>query len=368
MLTFRFSEEAKKIEEIISGPRGRREYVNYNREFLDAYRPNQTFYLDESKRKLLYEIGDLKYLPHLYLEPLGIDLSWNSSRLEGNSYLRNQARQLLEEQEVIQEKDPKEATMLLNHKRAITFMVGSIEEIELSAPTICRLHRELSTDLLGNSNACGQLRTIPVKISGSLYLPTAIPALIEECFFKIIDTASQIEDPFEQAFFLMVHLPYLQPFEDVNKRVSRVSMNIPLLKHHRCPFTFVDIQVKDYIHSMLAIYELNKVDLLRELFFWGYQMSCGLYGRGFGVGEPDPIFVKYRFLIKELVREIVLNQVSRQAVGRIVENKGSTLPTKDQKRLIQYIERELDGLHQYNIVAYQLSLEEYESWKASSVF
>ena len=64
-------------------------------------------------------------------------------------------------------------------------------------------------------------------IGQSVFHPLQVPQLIEECFDQILATASAIEDPFEQAFFVMVQLPYLQPFEDVNKRVSRLVREHP---------------------------------------------------------------------------------------------------------------------------------------------
>lgn len=53
--------------------------------------------------------------------------------------------------------------------------------------------------------------------------------------------ATAIEDAFEQAFFVMVQLPCLQPFVDVNKRVSRLAANIPLIKRNLAPLSFVDV-------------------------------------------------------------------------------------------------------------------------------
>ena len=78
----------------------------------------------------------------------------------------------------------------------------------------------------------------------------------------MLEAAAAIQDPFEQAFFAMVQLPYLQPFEDVNKRVSRLAANIPLIQNNLCPLSFVDVAQSTYISAMLGIYELNQVDLL----------------------------------------------------------------------------------------------------------
>jgi Fic family protein len=92
-----------------------------------------------------------------------------------------------------------------------------------------------------------------------------VPDLINECFEQVLDTAKAIQNPFEQAFFLMVHISYLQPFEDVNKRVSRLIANIPLIRLNLSPLSFVDVPQKTYINGLLAVYELNQIDLLRDV-------------------------------------------------------------------------------------------------------
>lgn len=80
-----------------------------------------------------------------------------------------------------------------------------------------------------------------------------------------------------QAFFLMVHLPYLQPFEDVNKRTSRLAANIPLIHHNLCPLSFIDVPQSAYVDAMIGVYELNRIELLRDVFVWAYERSCQQY-------------------------------------------------------------------------------------------
>src|SRR5205085_11058663 len=132
-------------------------------------------------------------------------------------------------------------------------------------------------NLLTDSEACGRLRSIAVGIGKSVYQPLAIPQLIQELFQRIIDIACAIKNPFEQAFFLMVHLPYLQPFEDVNKRVSRLGANIPLIQANLCPLSFIDVPEQIYINGLLGVYELNQTELLAEVFAWAYERSCLRY-------------------------------------------------------------------------------------------
>jgi len=124
----------------------------------------------------------------------------------------------------------------------------------------------LATDLLPDPAAPGRLRSFPAGIKKSAYTPTAIPQLIEEMFGVMLDKVIQIPDPHEQGFFIMVHLPYLQPFEDVNKRVSRLAANISFNKHNLVPLSFIGVPDDLYILGLLGIYELNRTKMF----------SCGL--------------------------------------------------------------------------------------------
>ena len=118
------------------------------------------------------------------------------------------------------------------------------------------------------------MRHIAVGIEKSTFHPLEVPQIIEECFNQLLATAAAIEDPFEQAFFAMVQLPYLQPFDDVNKRVSRIAANIPFIKRNLSPLSFTDVPRSTYTDAILGVHELNKVDLLKDVFIWAYERSA----------------------------------------------------------------------------------------------
>jgi hypothetical protein len=233
--------------------------VGYNRAFLDDYRPNDTFYLSPDTRQRLLECGRSPdgerpagtYARQIFNRLLN-DLSWNSSRLEGNTYSLLETERLLELGETAEGKDVLEIQMILNHKAAIELLVEQAEEVGFNRYTILNLHALLSDNLLGNPQACGRLRTIGFGIGGTVYYPLEVPQLIEECFQQVLDTAAAVKDPFEQAFFVMVHLPYLQPFEDVNRRVSRLAANLPLIRLNLCPLSFVDVPERAYVEGVLG--------------------------------------------------------------------------------------------------------------------
>src|SRR5258706_12939057 len=167
--------------------------------------------------------------------------------------------------------------MILNHKAAIEMLVENVNEIGFNMFTFKNLHANLSENLLADPMASGRLRTQVVEIAGTGYHPPGIPQQIEQHFAAILGKANAIEDPFEQAFFIMVHIPYLQPFVDVNKRVSRLGANISLIRHNLCPLSFIDVPERAYVDGTLGVHQLKQVDLLRDVFVWAYERSCHRY-------------------------------------------------------------------------------------------
>jgi Fic family protein len=368
---FVLTKEAASIQLQVTKPLHARIPVTYHREFLEDYKPNTTYYLPETLRKKLFSMGDSKgkqypagtYARQIFNRLL-IDLSWNSSRLEGNSYSLLETERLLEEGKAPAGKDLKETQMILNHKASIEFLIYS-DGVGVNRYTILNLHTLLSDNLLPDPAASGRLRTFSIAISHSTYLPSAIPQVIEECFDLLISKASQIKDPFEQTFFLMVHIPYLQAFDDVNKRTSRLAANIPLIRNNLCPLSFIDVLESMYINGLLGVYELNRIELLRDVFAWAYERSCILYSTTCqAIGEPDPFRLQYRNTIKQTVGEIVHRKMNKiQAVDAIRRQAIDSIPLQDQPRFIEIVERELLNLHEGNIARYQLRPIEYDQWK-----
>lgn len=362
---------AKSILQEVKRPIQERRRVGYHREFLDRYIPNQTQYLSEEIQKKLHDLGKTDgqrpagtYAKQIFNRLL-IDLSWNSSRLEGNTYSLLETQRLIEKGVAASGKDLRETQMILNHKAAIEFLVESAKDLRVSRYVILNIHALLADELLTNVKACGSLRSIPVGIGGSVYQPLEIPQLIDECFEQIINTARQIINPFEQAFFLMVHLPYLQPFEDVNKRVSRLSANLPLIRDNLSPLSFVDVPEQMYIDALLGVYELNQIELLRDVFVWAYERSCLRYSNARReLGEPDPFLIKYRDLRKEIVLAVVKGTRDKASAAAFIREKAEHLvPLKDRSRFMEVVEIDLMSLHEGNIARYRLSLNEFHEWQ-----
>jgi len=366
------SAAAQDIRQAVRAPIQKRRPVGYQRDFLDDYRPNVTYYLPAETRQRLLEMGRPAdgerpagtYARTIYSRLL-IELSWNSSRLEGNTYSLLETERLLELGEAAEGKDALEAQMILNHKAAIEMLVDQADEIGFNRYTILNLHALLSDNLLTDPQAGGRLRRIPVGIDGTVYHPLEVPQLIVECFEAILDTAAAITDPFEQAFFVLVHLAYLQCFEDVNKRVSRLAANISLIRGNLCPLSFVDVPERAYIDGVLGIYELNRVELLRDVFVWAYERSSARYSAvRQSLGEPDPFRTRYRPLIAELVATVVREGMDKRAATALVRQRAAEqVPPEDQARFVEVVETEIMSLHEGNIARYRLRPAEYHTWR-----
>ncbi len=339
---------------------------------IDSVNHISTYYLSAEIRQNLYESGRSPEEQHAagtyasqIFNRLLIDLSWNSSRLEGNTYSLLETELLLAHGEAAEGKNAMETQMILNHKAAIELLVDQASEVGFNRFTVLNLHGLLSDNLLADPQACGRLRNISVGISGTVYHPLEIPQLITECFDQILAIASEIEDPIEQAFFVMVHLPYLQPFQDVNKRVSRLATNIPLIRRNLCPLSFLDVPNRAYIDGTVAICEMNKTELLRDVFVWAYQRSCARYSAiRQSLGEPDPFRLRYRQQIKTFVAAVVRNCMDkRKAVDWITGTSERVIAADDRARFIEVIETELGSLHEGNFARYQLRFSEFRDWK-----
>ncbi|MBI2603377.1 MAG: Fic family protein [Deltaproteobacteria bacterium] len=361
-----------EIQNYVRKPVTARKPAGFNREFLESYRPNVSFYLSPREHEHLREVGK----PTAGDQPAGtyakqilnrllIDLSWNSSRLEGNTYSLLDTKRLIDFGQEAEGKERLEAQMILNHKEAIEFLVSAAEDIGFNRYTVLNLHALLANNLLADSTAVGRLRHIPVGIEKSAFHPLEVPQLIEECFDQILATAAAIKNLFEQSFFIMVQLSYLQPFDDVNKRVSRLAANIPLIKGNLPPLSFTEVPRSIYTDAMLGVYELNKIDLLKDLFIWAYERSAARYvAVRQSLGEPDPFRLRYRVELREIIGEVVRGCMSRKrADAHITAWVQQKIEPTERDQFRDVVESELLGLHEGNFARYQIRPSEFNAWQ-----
>lgn len=367
------SPESRDLWNYVTQALAERTPVGYIQEFLRSYEPNETFYLAAEQREELNALGQVEaavrpagtYARNI-LDRLLIDLSWNSSRLEGNTYSLLETKRLIEMGETATGKEVSEAQMILNHKAAIEYIVESAEDDGITSHEICSIHALLSQNLLGDPAASGRLRSIIVAIGGSTYVPLENPQLIRECFDIFIEKVNRIEDPFEQSLFSIVHLSYLQAFEDVNKRTARLVANIPLIKKNLRPLSFIDVDEDAYVYALLGIYENNDVSLIRDLYIWAYNRSSQRYTAiQLAMGEPNFLKLRYRAQIQEIVRSMILDRVSGDDLVPWIHASidASTIAEGERKEVFILIEQEIVSLHDGNVARFKVRPSEFQAWK-----
>jgi hypothetical protein len=197
-----------------------------------------------------------------------------------------------------------------------------------------------------------------------VFVPLAVPSAIEACFRTLLAKAEGVDDPFEQAFFVMVHLPYLQPFDDVNKRVSRLGANIPFIRRNLCPLSFVDVPEQDYVEGTLAVYETGRIELLRDVFVWAYERSAERYGVLKGsLVEPDPFRLAHREALRAVVAAVV--RANEPPSEDVVERRArDAVADADLARFVDLVLGDLRHLHEGNVARYGLRPSELAGWSA----
>lgn len=364
------SADSQDILAYVTQPLQARKPVGYQRDFLDAYQPNVSAYLSAPLRRQLHNMGKTSRMneaagtySRAILNRLLIDLSWASSHLEGNTYSRLDTVELIEHGRTATGKGAIETQMILNHKTAIELLVDNAGTAELNRYLLMNLHSALAENLLPNPADEGRVRLHAVDIGKSVYRPLSTPQQIDETLDGVLAKLNHIADPFEQSFFAMVHLPYLQPFADINKRTSRLAANLPLFRANLCPLTFLDVPEQAYSHATLGVYELTRVELLRDLYVWAYERSTQEYQAiQQDLAEPDPLRLAYRDLIKQTVREVV--QRPQNDPLREIERALEPVPLADRADVHALLVQELQRLHEGVLARYGLRPSELAAWKA----
>jgi Fic family protein len=349
-------------------PYNSRRPTSYKKEFLDRYIPNKTFYLSEADRESLREAGTPTASPlpagtyaRRILERLLIDLSWASSRMEGNTYNLLETERLIRFGLEVSGKDRKEAVMILNHKEAIQYVVENLAAITISRGDMFNIHALLADGLLADPAMAGRLRRMPVGITHSSFRPLGDQFEIEEEFDILVEKAAAISNPFEQSFFMLAHIPYLQSFDDINKRTSRIASNIPLLKADLAPMSFLTMNDSTYIDGLIGIYELNNVSLLREVYIDAYMSSAENYRTlRAEVENPEKAALVYRDFVREAVRRSVIDWKAFRPEIIMSMAVEADIPEEDREEVVNYIGNEFRGLHDGNVIRYRLRPEDLE--------
>ena len=228
--------------------------------------------LQEEFRQHISELTDNEYRKEM--ERLGIDLSWKSSQIEGNTYTLLETERLLRESKTAEGKTKEEAVMLLNHKDALSFVLDNPDYLkELTVSHIEDIHQLLTKDLSIDKG----LRRHRVGITGTNYHPLDNEFQIREAMREACELINSKSNIFEKALLTLVLLSYIQPFSDGNKRTARITSNAILIANDYCPLSFRSVDSIDYKKAMLIFYEQNNLYAFKQIFMEQFEFAVKEY-------------------------------------------------------------------------------------------
>lgn len=255
---------------------------SFNFQLICDILPNVTLFTAEEKERLdvahkafrdnMSTLSDVEYRKEM--ERLGVDLSWKSSQIEGNTYSLLETERLLKEKETARGKTKEEAVMLLNHKDALDFILDNPDYLkELSVRRIEDIHSILTKELGVGSG----IRKRRVGITGTNYRPLDNEFQIREALEDTCRLINGKEDIFEKALLALVLLSYIQSFTDGNKRTARIGSNAILMAWGYCPLSFRTVDSIDYKKAMLMFYEQNNIAAFKQIFIEQYEFAVKNY-------------------------------------------------------------------------------------------
>lgn len=253
--------------------------------------------------------------------------------------------------------------MILNHKEAIRYLVDNASRMEVSRNVICTLHYLLSDGLVEPSEA-GKVRKHSVRIGGSTYIPFEDAKRLDEQLEKIARKAALIRDPYEQSIFLLVHVSYLQAFADVNKRTARLSANISLIKGNLVPAAFNDVLVEDYMSAMIAVYELQDVRPVVDLYVYSYLRTCAAYDSTVKAMGFDEVRVRHRQDRRAVVREVILRElVGAELRAFVDEEAGKRVPAAVRDGFTADVLEDLEQMDESRLAGLGVMAEQLRVWQ-----
>ena len=249
----------------------------FNLDFLkkEIFTEKEYSYLNDINKKYRDSVSKMnKTQFRKEMERLTIELSWKSSQIEGNTYTLIDTEMLIKEMIEAVGKKKEEAIMILNHKDAIDYILENKDKFKkVNLFEIEKIHQLLTKGLGINYG----IRNNPVRIIGTRYLPPSNRSQIVESINLIIDKINKTKDSFSKALLSILMISYLQPFEDGNKRTSRILGNAILLANDICPLSYRSVNESDYKKGMILFYEQNYVKYFKELFVEQFKFAVDNY-------------------------------------------------------------------------------------------
>jgi Fic family protein len=255
---------------------------SFNFKLIKEILPNVSLFSDEEFQRLnaaqnvflshSKNMSDLEYRKEM--ERLGVDLSWKSSQIEGNTYSLLETERLLKEKQTASGKTKEEAVMLLNHKDALEFLLDEPDYLkEITVHRIEDIHSILTKELGVDRN----IRYRRVGITGTNYRPLDNEFQIREALEDSCILINGKTNVFEKALLALVLLSYIQAFTDGNKRTARITSNAILIANGYCPISFRTVDIVDYKKAMIMFYEQNNIEAFKNIFIDQFEFAVKTY-------------------------------------------------------------------------------------------
>lgn len=252
----------------------------YNQDLFEAipdtiFSPAELERLEDATTEYIRRTTDLPHaIEKRELERLVIELSWKSSKIEGNTYTLLDTEKLILENKEAPGHIHSEAQMILNHKNAFNF----VRENSSSFKTLSRAHIEaLHAILVEDLDVGAGLRKRVIGITGSLYQPLDNQHQLREGLEALASTVARVETPYAKALVALLGISYLQPFEDGNKRTARLLANAILLAYACAPLSYRSVEESEYREAMLVFYEINSLVPFKRIFIEQYDFAARTY-------------------------------------------------------------------------------------------
>ena len=287
-----------------------------------------------------------------------LDLSFNSSKFEGNLYTYIDTQALLNYSEYAKDKPQTDGVMILNHKDALEYLLEGVSEIGVDLYTIKDVHSLLSKNLPGVTlEERGACRTRIVQMNGSTFIPLNEPHEIPRELNRLIDISNTINDPIDKSLFLLAAIPYLQAFVDVNKRVGRLMASVPLIKAGLAPFSFSSMSKADYTKGIISVYELQDITLLKKAYLSSYLKSAPAFSNSLdlqSMNKVNPLEIKYASEIEKAVAFVIKNKKAPDIIG---------IDEADKKNVENIIVDTLKRIHPDAAASYKVKRSELSSFE-----
>jgi Fic family protein len=330
-------------------PLSERPIAAYQYQFLDSYEPNKTFYLKEHDLQELHEENMI--LSKIVMSD-NMMLRAYKACLEGTDHAST-----LYQNDIT----------VLNNQYAVEYLCNNFNDMALDKTTLLALHYHL-TDGLFPPEFSGKLRNFSVSVNDSRYECLATAKEIECQLNKILEKANLIKEPFEQSFFLYIHLAYLHPFTDFNKRTSRLFSCIPLLKNKRLPLTLKgsdDINRYDYTLACNILFEYQDIQPFLTLYKATYSKLINNFTDCIESLFYNTTRVIYKKQRDQLIEHIVKNNYINEILNKfLIEAADKFIKIEHREAFVKSIYIDLSLIDLARIASLNITKDELETWLA----